>query len=45
MKFEQEDFYPMRESFGSKDGFMVAAGVSEYNREISPIEDPEIGTI
>ena len=31
MKFEQENFYAMRETFGSKNGFMLAAGVSEYN--------------
>ena len=45
MKFEQENFYPMRTPFGSDQGFMVAAGVSEYNGETEPIEDPSIGTI
>ena len=45
MKFEQENFYPMREPFGTKHGFMLAAGVSEYNGETEPIEDEEIGTV
>ena len=33
MKFEQENFYSMREPFTSEHGFMLAAGVSEYNGE------------
>ena len=35
----------MRTPFGFDQGFMVAAGVSEYNGETEPIEDPSIGTI
>ena len=45
MKFEQENFYPMREPFTSDHGFMLAAGVSKYNGETEPLEDPEIGTV
>ena len=45
MRFELENFYDMGDSFGSRNGFMVAAGVSDYSSNTEYIEDPEIGTI
>ena len=45
MKVEQENFYDMRDSFGSPDGFLLAAGVTDYSSSKEPVEDPEIGTI
>ena len=35
----------MRDSFGSENGFHLAAGVTDYSSNEEPIEDPEIGTI
>ena len=45
IKFELENFYDMRDSFGTSDGFMLAAGVSDYSSNTEPVEYPEIGTI
>ena len=45
MKVEQENFYDMRDPFGDSDGFMIAAGVTDYSSNRDPQEDPEIGTI
>ena len=45
MKVDQENFYDMRDSFGSPDGFMLAAAVTDYTSNREPQEDPEIGTI
>ena len=35
----------MREPFGSKHGFQLAAAITSYNSNTIPEEDPEIGTI
>ena len=35
----------MRDEFGSKDGFQLAAAITSYNSNTVPEEDPEIGTI
>ena len=43
MKVEQENFYDMRDPFGSPDGFMLALGVTDYTSNKEPVEDPEIG--
>ena len=45
MKFELENFYDMRDAFGSENGFLLAAGVTDYSSNEESIEDPEIGTI
>ena len=45
MKVEQENYYGMRDPFGSKHGFMIAASVSRYDGDTEPIEDDEIGTV
>ena len=45
MKIVQENAYDMREPFGSRDGFQLAAAITSYNSNTEPEEDPEIGTI
>ena len=45
MKVDQENYYDMRDHFGSSDGFLLAAGVTDYSSSQEPVEDPEIGTI
>ena len=35
----------MREVFGTKDGFQLAAAITSYDSNRIPEEDPEIGTI
>ena len=35
----------MREVFGTKDGFQLAAAITSYNSNTVPEEDPEIGEI
>ena len=45
MQVVQENAYNMREPFGSKDGFQVAAAITSYDSNRIPEEDPEIGEI
>ena len=35
----------MREVFGTKDGFQLAAAITSYDTNTEPEEDPEIGVI
>ena len=44
-RFEKENYYEMRDTLTSKNGLMIAAGISGYDNVQDNIEDPEIGTI
>ena len=44
-RFEKENYYEQRDPLTSKQGLMIAAGISGYDDNQNLIEDADIGTI
>ena len=44
-RFEKENYYDFRDALSSKEGLMIAAGITSFTDDQNAIEDPSIGTI
>ena len=45
LETEEENYFPIDQTFGTTDGFQIGAAITAYDQNPDSIEDPTIGTL